>query len=231
MNKEITILIVEDEIFSSKYLVSILNSLNFTNIHEVTNANDALKVVRDVKIDLVFMDINIKGSIDGIECSRILNNQYFLPIIFSSAYGDSVTIKEASKSNVFGYVIKPFESQDIEAVLNVALKFIQNYCEINVHKEENTLILGDNIVYKYENKTLYVDNNPISLTKKEINLLYYFCKNKNQNISYDILKVDVWENSEISNSTIRDTIARLKKKVPNLDLINVINFGYILKVG
>ena len=94
INKEINILIVEDEIISSEYLLSILQSLSFRTIYTATNMDSALEIVKKYKIDITFMDINISGSVDGISCAKILNMQYYLPIIFTTAYKDSDTIKE-----------------------------------------------------------------------------------------------------------------------------------------
>ncbi len=228
-NKDINILIVEDEIFSSKYLSGILNSLGFKNIREATNAQSALDIVKSEKIELVFMDINIDGAIDGIQCSELLNKEYAIPVIFTTAYGDSQTIKEASRTNLFGYLVKPFESHDLEAVLSVTLKRTKQDKKPEPKKDTNVINLGKDQTYNLSSKTCYIKNIPVHLTKKELELLDTFCKNLNQNIPYDILKLNVWDNLDISDSTLRDTVARLKRKVPELNIENIINYGYILK--
>lgn len=232
-DKNLTILIVEDEIFATKYLISILKKLGLSSVYKTTNANDALDIVKTHTIDLAFMDININGAIDGIRCANILNEQYFIPIIFTTAYSDSLTIKEASNTNLFSYITKPFEPHDVEASISIALKMIQlfqNDSQIEIKEKNPTLILGDEHVYNKATKTFLVKNTPLDLTKKELELLDFFCNNLNQNVSYNMLREKVWKNSTISNSTIRDSISRLKKKVPNLNLKNIISFGYILKV-
>lgn len=230
-NKDITVLIVEDEIFAAKYLEGLLSSLNFKKIFKATNAADALKTVKEQKIDLAFMDINIKGATDGIECSNILNNEYSLPIIFTTAYGDSQTIKEASDTNFYGYLVKPFEKHDLEASMRVALKILRpKEKQVNTPPLDKQLVdLGEQQKFHLSTNTLLIDNNPVSLTNKETVLLAFFCTNMNQNISYNTLKQEVWKNDDISNSTIRDTIARLKKKVPKLHLENIVSHGYVLK--
>ena len=70
------------------------------------NMNFLLKMELNLNYDLVY---NISGSIDGINSARLLNKEYFLPIIFTTAYGDSQTINEATDTNIFAYLIKPFE--------------------------------------------------------------------------------------------------------------------------
>ena len=101
------ILIVEDEIVAVQYLKRILISLSYQTIFVSNNATDALEIINKHLIDLVFMDINIQGSVDGITCAHSLNIKQNIPIIYTTAYSDSVTIVEASETNIFGYLIKP----------------------------------------------------------------------------------------------------------------------------
>lgn len=229
---DIKILIVEDELISTLYLTSILESLDFYNIFDASNMENALDIVKKEKIDIVFMDININGSVDGITCAKILNEHYFLPIIFTTAYGDSATILEASDTNSFGYLIKPFEENEVEATLLITLKRINQLKKARTPENKiyiDKIELGYEQKYDFLNKTFYINNKAINLTKIELEVLYIFCKNLNQNISYDTLKENVWNNKDISNSNVRDTISRLKRKAPNLTIKNIINFGYILK--
>ncbi|MGJ0494266.1 helix-turn-helix domain-containing protein [Aliarcobacter cryaerophilus] len=62
----------------------------------------------------------------------------------------------------------------------------------------------------------------MALTKKELEVLDILCKNINKNISYEYLK-------DISDSTVRDVVSRLKKKLDNINIENISNFGYVLK--
>ncbi len=231
-NKDLNILVVEDEIISLEYLLDLLNILGYLNIFSASRAEEALEVVKTNKIDLVFMDININGSADGLECANTLNEEYFLPVIYTTAYDDDQTILEATNTNIFGYIIKPFEKNELQATLLVALKRIKSYLLNNktIKKSSTDQIeLGNNQKYNFFSRTFYINNLPINLTKKENDILYILCKNLNQNISYETLVKYVWENKDISNSTIRDTFSRLKKKAPNLNIENIVNFGYILK--
>lgn len=233
-NLNLTILVVEDDIFATKYLIGILKKLGFTTVLKSDNAADALEIVKSHTIDLVFMDININGAIDGIRCANILNEQYFLPIIFTTAYSDSLTIKEASKTNIFSYITKPFEPHDVEASIHIVLNRLKFFQKNTIQCEEpssKTIVnLGNDQTYNKDTKIFLVQNIAIDLTKKEIEILDFLCNNLNQYISYDIFKEKVWQNTTISNSTIRDSISRLKKKLPNLNLSNIVNIGYVLKV-
>ncbi|GAB1464726.1 hypothetical protein MASR2M54_02260 [Aliarcobacter cryaerophilus] len=69
----------------------------------------------------------------------------------------------------------------------------------------------------------------MALTKKELEVLDILCKNINKNISYEYLKDIVWINKDISDSTVRDVVSRLKKKLDDINIENISNFGYVLK--
>lgn len=233
---DLSVLIVEDEFIATEYLKEILYSLGITVIYEAQSATDALKIVEKKCIDFIFMDINIKGSTDGIQCAQQINNIYFIPIIFTTAYLDGNTMTEASSSNAFGYVIKPFVPSDIEAALMVAKaqlqRLLQKDCKIEEPSFSQTpskIILSKEYQYHLDSKTLTHLNIPIRLTKKEMQLLDVFCRNLNQNISYDYLKEWIWNEKNITNSAIRDTVFRLKKKIPDIDFENIPSFGYILR--
>ena len=233
-NKDLNILIVEDEIIASEYLIHILQSFEYKNIFSASSMQEALKIIKENPIDLVFMDINIDGATDGIECAKILNKEYFLPIIFTTAYADEATLNDASETNIFGYLIKPFEANEVMITLKIALKRIKAITDTlnsleNTNSENNIIILSRAYKYDFITNTFYINNKVVDLTKKELDILDILCANINQNISYETLIEKVWYGKEISNSTIRDTISRMKKKIPDLHLDTIVGFGYILK--
>ena len=232
--KDYTILIVEDEFIATEYLSQILYSFDIDIIFKASSSEEALDIVKNNHIDLVFMDINIQGAIDGIRCASLLNNEYFLPIIFTTAYADTNTINEANEENIFGYLVKPFQASNVEATLNVAisnLKRLEKLTNLNSPTKDlnESLDLANGYIYSLETKTLSLKNTPINLTKKELEVFDILCRNINNNISYAYIKELVWSDKDITDSTIRDVISRIKKKIPHIDIENISNYGYILK--
>ncbi|MFT7003446.1 MAG: DNA-binding response OmpR family regulator [Sulfurimonas sp.] len=228
MKSNIHILVVEDEWLSAHFLEDILREEGYINTYISSNAQEALEISKKVNLDFVFMDINIEGPIDGIQCAKILNNNYFLPIIYITAYRDLDTIKEASETNIYGYLVKPFDKNDII----ISLKVIENQLKIIKNKDKKQsyiMLLCKGYEYNLNNKTIFIENIKIDLTKRESNLLYLFVKDREQFISYEIMRKIVWNDKDITNSTIRDAISRLRKKMPNLNIVNNIGFGYRLE--
>jgi len=224
MEKSQKILIVEDDIFAQEFLYRTLQKLGFSTIVKVDNATDAINYCKTNTIDLSFMDINIVGGMDGIQCARELSFSHNIPIVFTTAYSDPKTIDEASDTNLFGYLVKPFTEQEILITLKVIQKqiFLKN-------KISNKTSLGEHSFYDFYKKTLYINYQKITLTKNETTLVETLIKHKSIPIFYDQLRINVWK-KEISDSGIRDAFARLRKKVPTLPISNHFGSGYSLDI-
>lgn len=227
---ECNILIVEDEMVATEYLKEILSSLRISSIYEAKNSQEALAIVENNQIDFAFMDINIHGGMDGIACANMLNTIYSVAIIFTTAYADRTTLNEAKDTNIFGYIVKPFLPNDIEIALLVAISQLERNSVVEVLSSPSKILeLGEGYSYNTQTKTLTHLNIPIKLTKKELEILAFFCANPNQNISYETIKEGIWRGKEVTLSCVRDTVFRLKKKTPDLHIENISNYGYMLK--
>lgn len=215
------ILIVEDEFLTSKFIQETLYSLGFLSVFITDNAIDANIMLQEKNIDLIFMDINIKGPKDGLYLAIEISKKYNTKIVFITSYQDTNTIQEASLSTPLGYLIKPIIKADIESIMMISKNFFNYY-------QESTFINID--IYKYDkiNNLLYEDEKLITLSKLENKAIEIFIKYLNLPISNEILISYLWQ-EEKNNSSLRELISRLRKKVPNLKIINHSNIGYILK--
>ena len=215
------ILIVEDEFLTSKFIQETLYSLGFLSVFITDNAIDANIMLQEKNIDLIFMDINIKGPKDGLYLAIEISKKYNTKIVFITSYQDTNTIQEASLSTPLGYLIKPIIKADIESIMMISKNFFNYY-------QESTFI---NInVYKYDkiNNLLYEDEKLIILSKLENKAIEIFIKQLNTPISNELFISYLWQ-EEKNNSSLRELISRLRKKVPNLKIKNYSNIGYILE--
>ena len=229
-NKNYNILIVEDEFINAKFIEQVIEELGHNVIANVDNAEKAVAVITNNLVDFVFMDINLESEIDGIACAKLLNIEKNIAIIYMTAISDTLTIESASKTNIFGYLIKPFNAKDIESALSVAIARFLALKQLTENKSKSTSIhLGNGYSYIFISKTLTKENHPISLTQRESSILHFLALHINQNISYSSLQQYVWRDKEISLSTVRDTILRLRKKAPLLPIENLVGIGYCLK--
>lgn len=220
MSYNMNILIVEDDLIASMYLESILNELNYKNIFKADSSQNALEIVSNYKIDLTLMDLDIKGPLDGIKTSKLLNEKYSIPIIFVTGEKGVDVIIDTLCTNIFGYITKPFEKCSFLAPFKIAIKKIEESKFQNAKdllKREKSGILDLSYGYKFNiNKnTCYLNGIPINLTKKELDLLKILALNINSNLSYETIKENIWQKQDIADSTLRDLVSRLKRNYQN----------------
>ena len=120
--KKIKILIVEDEAIIALHLKNLVLRLGDYECASVGIGEDAVEISETMNPDLVFMDINLKGSIDGIEAARQICREKYIPIVFVSAYSDDETIETAKQVNPAGYLTKPIHAHVLQRTLESLLK-------------------------------------------------------------------------------------------------------------
>jgi len=221
----VNILIVEDEILSAKFIKHTLEKLDTYRVSITDNAISCIDLVKDENIDLIFMDINIKGSMDGLQLAHHITSKYNIKIIFITSYDDSETIKEASLSRPLGYLIKPIIKSDIEAIMMVASAhlFVEKF---DKERAKFHMINGP-LKYNKKSKVVTYGDKIIKLSKLETKALEVFLQKQNEVISTETLIYQIWGEPH-SNSSLRELISRIRKKIPNLNLKSHSNIGYIL---
>jgi DNA-binding NarL/FixJ family response regulator len=125
-------LIVEDEAIIAIEIASTLKLLGYQVCGSVMNSDKALDAIKNTAPDLALLDINIKGSMNGIDIARIIRKKYHLPFVFLTSYSDTETLKEVQDTMPYGYIVKPFTESDLRCNIELALyKF----------KEENSALI------------------------------------------------------------------------------------------
>ena len=116
-----SILIVEDESIVALDIKHHLLRFGYRVLGPAASADAALAIVRNDHPDLVLMDIRIQGDMDGVEASRIIRQEYHLPVILLTAYADDQTLSRAKMSGPFGYILKPFDERELRTTIEMAL--------------------------------------------------------------------------------------------------------------
>ena len=94
MNKP-KILIVEDEALIAASLVQTLSSLGYTVQKPIVKGEDAINSVKLEKPDLILMDIELLGEMDGIEAAEKIREIVDIPIVYLTSYTDDLRFKQA----------------------------------------------------------------------------------------------------------------------------------------
>jgi two-component system, sensor histidine kinase and response regulator len=148
----IKILITEDEILIAREIEIALQDLGYTVVGLASDGEAALAKVAETKPDLVLMDVVIQGEQDGIETAQRIRDQFQIPIIFLTAYADANTLQRAKITEPFGYVLKPFQPQELNITIQVALvrhrteqlklETLRNNISLSLPHEVNTPLHG-----------------------------------------------------------------------------------------
>ena len=226
------IMIVEDEVITQRYLKNILEQYKIDIIECFDNAKDALTHIKTKNYDMILMDINIKGSVDGIQLAREILRTHNIPIVFITAHNDNETFQEALDLSPYGFISKPFSSKDVEVAVQLAYRRFIAYREShNGEKVEGSpkhIIISEQYTYSCTDKKLYHNNNLVKLNMKQNKLLEILSLNINNIVTYDNIIASIWEDDIMSDSALRTLVYTLRKSLPDLPIMSHSKLGYSL---
>jgi len=216
----IDVLIVEDELIEAYYLKKIIEQDSAIKVKAIVrSAKEAQDILKQEHIDIIFMDIMIKGPIDGSTLAVEISQKYKdVIIIFLTAYSDKEMIENAIASKAFAYLIKPYHTKEIEATIALAKAKLK----INSPKNSNILELIDNYYFDFKTKQLYKDGKVIELSKKELELIKILCENSQQILD----TTTILERLEITPQALRALIYRLRHHLSKELIKSIKRYGY-----
>ncbi|MCB0195358.1 MAG: response regulator [Anaerolineae bacterium] len=115
------IFITEDERLVAISLQRKLSGLGYEVVGIAASGQETLEKVAQTTPDLILMDIQLKGSFDGIETAARLRTNFDIPIIYLTAYDDDATLQRAKITEPFGYLLKPYQARDLRTTIEMAL--------------------------------------------------------------------------------------------------------------
>ncbi len=130
------VLIVEDEVFIAEDLKRAIEKLGYEVCEVCYDSESALDAVFKHLPDMVLLDINIRGSRDGIDVAEIIQREYQIPFIFLSSLSDKSTLERAKQTMPMGYLVKPFKDVDLLTTIEMAIfKFSSEIRRKNLDKD------------------------------------------------------------------------------------------------
>jgi len=116
------ILLVEDDDIIAKVEDWRLKNLGYEVAGRAISGAEAMELVVNTKPDLVLMDINIQGEVDGIETAKRIKKQFSIPVVYVTSHSDGPTLDRAKATQPDGFVVKPFDDNDLRVAIELALK-------------------------------------------------------------------------------------------------------------
>ena len=115
------VLIVEDEVLVARDIQARLSRMGYQVVGTASKGEEAVTMALQTNPDLILMDINLRGDMDGIEAAVKINECRSIPIIFCTAYSNNEVLERAKITSPFGYVLKPFDNRELEINIEIAL--------------------------------------------------------------------------------------------------------------
>jgi diguanylate cyclase (GGDEF)-like protein/PAS domain S-box-containing protein len=139
MNQQ-RVLITEDERITALDLQFALEELGFEVVGNVATGEESIQAAREFLPDLILMDIHLKTDMLGTEAADCIVSELDIPVIFLSAYSDRSVIEEAGQTKPYGYLIKPYETRELDAAIQVAL--VKHSADKKVRDSDRRLTLA-----------------------------------------------------------------------------------------
>ena len=203
------VLIADD----NKQIVSILSEYckknNFT-VSTVFDGEAALKEIEENEFDIILLDVMMPKK-DGFDVCRQVRSFSNVPIIMITARGEDYEKIMGLEIGADDYIVKPFSPGEIIARINAILRRITPK-----NDESSKIFIYDNLEIDLNNFTVKINDEIISLTKKEIEILWTLAINQNKVFTRENLLDLIWGFDYFGESRTVDThIKRLRAKLDN----------------
>lgn len=126
------VLVVEDEGMIAYHLKDILEKNHFKVSATVASGEEAVHEAYNKNPDIVLMDINLGGEMDGIDAAKKIRDDFNIPVVFLTAYGDDKTLEKARNADPYGYILKPFNERELIIVVDIAVHKHKNEKNVNL---------------------------------------------------------------------------------------------------
>jgi len=214
--KNISILYIDDDDCMRENVVAYLRYY-FDTVYEASDGLEGYARYKEYAPNIIVTDITMP-RMNGLEMiEKIRLDDIETKIIIATAYLDNAYLLKAVELGLAKYLIKPISEEKLLPVLKMCSEDIkaghENFCIDNQH-EFDTL-----------STTLFKDNTPVVLTKKELDFLTLLVENAHRTVRYEEFNSYVWH-GEMSEDAMRTTVKGLRRKISKESLVNISKVGY-----
>lgn len=142
MNDGKIILVVEDEKIVALDIQRGLKKMGYNVPKTVSTGADAIQTALDLKPHLIVMDIHLADEVDGVTAAKKIRETMDVPIIFLTANADEATLNRAKFTGAYGYLLKPFEENELYTAIEMTLEKHQRFQQEKL-KSSRSLLLSE----------------------------------------------------------------------------------------
>jgi len=213
------LLLLEDDFEYRQTIKEYLESLDY-KIDDFDNGEEALNAIYEKNYLLLILDIRVP-KLSGYELVKHLReNNNNTPVIYITSLTDINNLSLGYELGCNDYIKKPFSPKELKYRIEQLIKLFYS-------KENQELIeLNNGFQYNVLNNELFSNEGVVNLTKKEKDLLFCLISHKNQFVSIENLRIEVWDDKYINESDIRISIKKIRDKTTKELIITQRGLGY-----
>jgi len=217
---KLTLLYVEDDTITRENAVEYFSDM-FANILEASDGLEAYQIYEEESIDIIITDIEMP-KLNGLEMAkkvRKLNKK--IPIIITTAFTTNEYLLEAVELQLIKYIAKPVSPKTLNDALDLAYDYLN---------EGNIFTITATTFFDQLNKTLFVKEKLIKLTKNETMLLDLLVKHHQRVVTFTEIEHLIWYERSMSMDSLRSLVKNLRKKMQGDYIENHLGHGYQLSI-
>ena len=182
MENLVKILVVEDEMIIAAKIAMQLTNLGYEVTGILPRGEEAISQLEDNRPDIILLDINLKGKIDGIETAKQIHLVADIPIIYLTANTDEATFNRAKPTRPYAFISKPFKQLDLQRAIELTIsRLAENETGpiVDDNANENLpFILSDRIFVRHHEKMVKIIISDILYIEADRNYCRIFSKTK-----------------------------------------------------
>ncbi len=128
------VFVVEDDKFITAIFTMFLRDLGHELVGRTSSGKEAVEMCKELRPDVVLMDIHLEGEIDGIQTAELLQREVNIPVIYVSSDTSSQVIERAIVTNSYGYLVKPINKKELG--ISIDLAFYKHKVDIEQKERE-----------------------------------------------------------------------------------------------
>ena len=194
MDSLIKILVVEDEMIIAAKISLQLTNLGYQVDGILSRGEETIMHVKQNNVDIILLDINLKGNLDGIEIARQIQQFSHVPIIYLTANGDEATFNRAKTTKPAGFISKPYKQLDLQRAIELAIcrmaeKATGPVVSFNGN-DESHYILSDRIFVRCKEKMIKIMVSDIMYIEADRNYIRIFTSQKEYLLSVTLKTIE-----------------------------------------
>ena len=176
-------------------------------IYEAADGIAALGMCRQYEFDIIIMDI-MMPELDGFSACREIRKHSDVPIIMLSARGEEYDKINGFELGIDDYVVKPFSPKELMLRIDAILKR-RTKANSKDKEEDADIFVAEGLTVDFRARIVYINGEPINISPKEYDLLFYLVRNRNIALSREKLICEVWGYDFFGGDRTLDTHIKL----------------------